>query len=82
MQLVIKPTGVLIGIYDDSFDYGAFGRPQIRLASRVEPDGDGRWFADMTLSDGPILGPFDKRYEAIDAELEFLNDKLSTDFTD
>jgi len=82
VQLVIKPTGVLIGIYDDSFDYGTFGRPQIRRASHVEPDRQGHWFADLSPVDGPILGPFDKRYEAIDAELEFLNDKLSTDFTD
>jgi len=82
MQLVVKPTGILIGIYDDSLDYGKFGKHRIRRVSYVEPDEQGRWFADMTLSEGPILGPFDKRHEAITAELEFLNTILSADTTD
>ena len=73
MQIVIRPTGLLIGIYSDSFDYGELGRPQIRRASHVEPDESGHWFADLSPVDGPKLGPFDKRNEAIDAELEFLN---------
>jgi len=82
VQLVIKPTGVLISIYDDSFDYGAFGRPQIRRASHVEPDRQGHWSADLSPVDGPILGPFDKRQEAINAELEYLNMMLSADNAD
>ena len=77
MEIVIKPSGLFIGIYSDSFDYGSFGRPQIRRASHVEPTDDGRWTADLSPVDGPKLGPFDKRSEAIDAELEFLNLMLS-----
>jgi len=79
MQLVIKPTGVLVGIYDDHLDYGEFGKPRIRRVSYVEPDVQGRWYADMTLSNGPTLGPFDKRHMAIIAELEYLNTILSAD---
>ena len=82
MQLVVKPTGVLIGIYDDSLDYSEFGKPQIRRVSYVEPDEQGRWFANMTLSNGPTLGPFDKRHKAITAELEYLSTLLSADTTD
>ena len=82
MQLVIKPTGVLVAIYDDHLDYGELGKPRIRRVSCVEPDEQGRWFADMTLSEGPILGPFDKRHRAITAELEYLNTLLSADTTD
>ncbi len=77
MQIIVKPTGVFIGIYSDSFDYDMFGRPQIRRASHVEPTDDGRWTADLSPVSGPKLGPFDKRSEAIDAELEFLNMLLS-----
>ncbi len=77
MEIVIKPFGVFIGIYTDTFDYGAFGRPQIRRASHVEPDESGHWTADLSPVNGPVLGPFDKRSEAIDAELEYLNLMLS-----
>ena len=77
MHIVIKPSGIFIGIYYDSFDYGVLGRPQIRRASHVEPADNGQWTADMTPVDGPVLGPFDKRREALDAELEFLNMLLS-----
>ncbi len=73
MEIVIKPNGMLIGIYSDALDYGVFGRPQIRRASHVEPDTSGRWTADLSPVKGPKLGPFDKRAEAIDAELEYLN---------
>ena len=73
MQIVINPSGVFIGIYSDNFDYGELGRPQIRRASHVEPTDDGRWSADLSPVDGPMLGPFDKRSEALDAEIEWLN---------
>ena len=77
MQIVIKPTGVFISIYDDALDYGEFGKPQIRRASHVEPTTDGQWIADMSPINGPILGPFDKRSEALDAEIECLNQLLA-----
>ena len=77
MQIVIKPTGVFIGIYNDSFEYGELGKPRIRRASHVEPDESGRWFADLSPVEGPTLGPFDKRNDAINAELEFLNCMLA-----
>jgi hypothetical protein len=76
---VIKPTGLFVAIYSDDWAYEKLGKPCIRRASHVEPDESGRWFADMTTSSGPILGPFRKRQEAINAELEYLNIKLSTD---
>ena len=79
MQIVIKPTGVFVGIYSDDFEYGELGKPQIRRASHVEPDATGQWFADLSPVDGPKIGPFDKRNEAIDAELEFLSLMLSSD---
>ena len=73
MQIIVKPTGVFIGIYSDMLDYGELGNYRIRRASHVEPDCNGKWTADLSPVDGPTLGPFDKRNEAIDAELEYLN---------
>ena len=77
MQIVIKSSGVFISLDDDAFDYGSFGRPQIRRASHVEPDASGRWFADLSPVDGPTLGPFSTRTEALDAEIECLNQLLA-----
>ena len=77
MQIVIKPSGVFISVYDDAFDYGDFGKPQIRRASRVEPDDSGRWIADLSPIDGPKLGPFNKHNEAVEAELEYVNAMLA-----
>ena len=79
MKIIIKPSGVFIGIYNDSFDYRNIGRHQIRRASHVELDETGNWFADLSPVDGPKIGPFDKRNEAIEAELEFLKVMLTND---
>lgn len=32
----------------------------------------GKWWADLLPVGGPVLGPFDKRQEALDAETEWL----------
>ena len=77
MQIVVRPDGVLTGIYNDAFDYSTFGRPRIRRASHVEPDESGQWSADLSPVNGPTFGPFDKRSEAIDAEMNFLNMMLN-----
>ncbi len=42
--------------------------PRIARASLVEPDGDGRWHADLRPCRGPVLGPFARRSEALAAE--------------
>jgi len=48
------------------------GRVQITRGSHVEPDEDGRWIADLAVVQGPRLGPFALRSEALDAEREWL----------
>jgi hypothetical protein len=47
------------------------GNVAIKRASRVEPESDG-WYADMSLVDGPKLGPFLRRSDAIDSEISWL----------
>ena len=59
-------------IYQEEIDLGVLGRPTITRASHVEPDRDGRWRADLTPVGGPVLGPFDRRSEALEAEREWL----------
>jgi hypothetical protein len=72
MQLVIDPGGTLRCIYGEAIDLHMLGTPDIRRASHVEPDGNGRWIADLTPVAGPVLGPFFVRSQALEAEHDWL----------
>jgi len=72
MDLVISPVGDIRCIYGEAIDLHTLGTLTIRRASHVEPTPDGRWLADLTPVNGPILGPFDRRTDALTAELSWL----------
>ena len=72
MELVVRPNGGVRCIYNEVIDLPALGRVQITRGSHVEPDDDGRWFADLTPVCGPHLGPFSQRSGALAAEREWL----------
>jgi hypothetical protein len=72
MELVVGADGVARCIYDDALDLREIGRLSITRASHVEPDLDGNWWADMGPSDGPVLGPYGGRTEALGAERAWL----------
>jgi len=72
MQLVIHADGAVKCLYDEAIDLTALGRLKIDRGSHVEPDGQGRWFADLSPALGPNLGPFARRSEALDAERDWL----------
>lgn len=72
MQLVVGPAGELRCVYAETIDLTSLGRANIRRASHVEPDVDGRWFADLAPVSGPCLGPFEQRSLALDAERGWL----------
>ena len=72
MKLLVKPDGTVRAIYTEAIDLGVLGRPTIKRASHVEPGQDGRWRADLTPVGGPVLGPFDRRSEALEAETAWL----------
>jgi hypothetical protein len=74
MHLVVTPSGVVRCLYTEAIDLSALGRPEIRRASHVEPDGDGRWWADLRPVDGPVLGPFEGRGAALDAERDWIEE--------
>ena len=69
MQLVITPRGAVRCIYSEAIDLTALGSPAISRASHVEPDQQGCWWADLSPVDGPTLGPFQNRSEALAAAL-------------
>jgi hypothetical protein len=72
MELVITPAGEVRCIYGEELDLRALGRPDIRRGSHVEPTADGRWTADLAPVGGPILGPFEQRCSALEAEIAWL----------
>jgi hypothetical protein len=73
IPIVIDSGGVLKMVFDDRFDPRYVGEMTIRRGSHVEPTTEGRWTADLSPAGGPILGPFDSRKEALDAEVIWLN---------
>ena len=72
MELLVAPDGGVRAVYSETIDLSSLGQLQIRRASRVEPDGDGRWWADLTPVAGPVLGPFARRGQALAAEEAWL----------
>ena len=54
MQLLIQPDGGVRCVYGEAIDLATLGRVQIRRGSFVEPDEDGRWFADMARAMGRV----------------------------
>ena len=78
MDLVIDTVGNVRLIYSEAIDLRALGRTTITRASHVEPGPDGRWHADLVPVSGPILGPFDRRSQALEAEIAWLSAQLLT----
>lgn len=72
MNLVIRPTGEITTLYHELLDLSALGAMNIARASHVEPDASGLWFAEIV--NGPKLGPFTHRSEALAAEVAWLTE--------
>ena len=77
-KLVVDQDGTVRFIYsDDLRGLLEVGTPSVTRASHVEPCAlgwiGGGWTADLTPVKGPVLGPFETRQEALDAEVHYLN---------
>ena len=77
MELVVDAGGDVRCVYGEELDLRELGKLQITRASRVEPDRDGFWWADMGPVDGPVLGPFKNRTEALQEERGWLASQLA-----
>jgi hypothetical protein len=76
MELIIDKRGAVRCIYSESIDLTVLGDLSIRRASCVEPDKQGRWWASLSPVNGPTLGPFNRRSQALAAEMEWLEASL------
>jgi hypothetical protein len=72
MELVITPSGQVRCLYDEALDLTLLGPLRITRASQVEPDEHGGWWADLAPVQGPTLGPYGRRSEALAAEHQWL----------
>jgi len=70
--IVIDERGVGKTLYTESIPLEKLGELKITRASHVEPDGKGKWKADVRPSGGPVLKPFKTRSEALAAEVKWL----------
>lgn len=75
MNLVVNSGGQVRCLYDEAIDLAALGNAIIVRASHVEPGSDGQWWADLSPVDGPKLGPFGRRSQALDAEVAWLENE-------
>lgn len=73
MLLLISPDGTIRCVYSETIDLAQIGHVSISRGSHVEPDQEGRWFADLAPVGGPRLGPFARRSDALSAESEWLH---------
>ena len=72
MQLLIERSGNCRCVYSEAIDVRQIGEANIRRGSHVEPTADGLWTADLSPVNGPLLGPFSSRSEALEAEVAWL----------
>ena len=66
------PDGQGRCLYTEIVDLSRLGELQIRRGSFLEPDQSGRWWAELSPVDGPKLGPFTRRGQALEAEVAWL----------
>jgi hypothetical protein len=72
MQLLIEPDGQVRCLYEEAINLTTLGPITISRASHVEPDSEGLWWADLGPVQGPTLGPFTLRSDALQAERAWL----------
>jgi len=76
MLMVIDTHGQVRCLYGEEIDLGCLGELSIRRASHVEAVGPS-WYADLSPVNGPQLGPYSLRSQALQAEARWLEHYLS-----
>jgi len=73
----VDKTGVVRFVYCDELrSLLDEGQATILRVSSVEPNAYGQWIADLGPVNGPALGPFQFRREALNAEVAWLERRL------
>jgi hypothetical protein len=72
MQLIVQLDGTVHCLYGEQLDLNRLGMLKIARGSLVEPTSDGQWTADLSPVNGPVLGPYRSRREALASEVRWL----------
>ena len=72
MELLITRNEAIRCVYSEAIPLDQLGRLEIQRGSHVESTLHGQWTADMSPVNGPVLGPFDLRSAALQAERYWL----------
>lgn len=73
----VDVAGVLTFVWSDElYPLTVEGATAIYRASHVEPDIRGGWRADLSPIGGPVIGPYRLRRQAIEAEVEWIQDHV------
>lgn len=75
MELIIQSGGAVRCVYGEAINLASLGQLHITRASHVEPDNAGQWHADLGPVQGPVLGPFSHRSDALHAEATWLREQ-------
>lgn len=78
MELLIEVSGGIRCVYDERISLDCLGDITIQRGSHVEPTVDGLWTADLSPVNGPVLGPYARRSQAISAEVAWLQENWLT----
>ena len=76
MIIEFLQDGTMKTIYTEQINLNELGKLSIIRASHVEPNADGEWTADMNPVNGPILGPFKTRIQALEEETKWLEQNI------
>ena len=76
LQIVVGEREIRFIHQDDLAEALQAGKAVTRRASHVEP-GKGGWSADLRPVNGPVLGPFNRRDTALQAEDNWLRQQLT-----
>jgi hypothetical protein len=76
MRLRIDARGQVRCLYGEAIDLAELGALTIRRAGRVEPDPEGRWWAELCALGGPRLGPYPRRSAVLAAEAAWVEARL------
>jgi hypothetical protein len=79
IRIKINEKGIKFIYNDELRPLLQIGKSKIQRASHVEPTDDNKWIADLAPSGGPILGPFQTRTEALQAEVQWIDENMRGD---